>query len=148
MNGLSVLTKVVEPREMFSAMTIERTLPGVFSGDNERGLVRVLGAKGGRMVPDVPSQMFASAEDHSTVTVSPALEGFGRGGTITLVNASTGDVGEVVDRNGVGLRRQRSGRRGRDDGGHRCLVLVGVQGGLKLHLPLCRTTRDSPLKGA
>ena len=100
------------------------------------------------MVPDVSRQMLASAEDHSTVAVSPALEGLCRGGAITLVDPSPGDVGEVVDREGVGVGRHGGGGRGRDDGGHRCLVLVGVQGGLNLHLPLCRTTRDSPLKGA
>jgi len=43
-------------------------------------------------------EMLASTEDHSTVTVAPALECFGRGGTITLVDPSAGDVGEVVDR--------------------------------------------------
>jgi hypothetical protein len=148
MDCLGVLTKIVEPGEVFSTMTIERTLPGVLSGDNKRGLGRVVAAKGGRMVPDVPCKMLASAEDHPTVTIAPALEGFGRGGAITLVDPSPGDVGEVVDRQRVDLRRDRGGGRGRDDGGHGCLVLVGVQGGLKLHLPLCRTTRDSPLKGA
>jgi hypothetical protein len=100
------------------------------------------------VVPDVPCQMLASAEDHSTVAVAPALEGFCGGGTITLADPSTGDVGEVVDREGVGERGDGGGRRGRDDGGHERLVLAGVQGGLDLHLPLCRTTRDSPLKGA
>lgn len=93
-------------------------------------------------------EMLASAEDHSTVTVAPALEGFCRGRTITFVDPSAGDVGEVVDWEGVEVRRHRGGGRGGDDGGHGCLVLVGVQGGLNLHLPLCRTTRDPPLKGA
>jgi len=50
------------------------------------------------MVPNVSRQMLTSAEDHSTVTVAPALEGFGGGRAITLVDPSTGDVGEVVDR--------------------------------------------------
>lgn len=100
------------------------------------------------MVPDVPRQVLASTEDHSTVAVASALEGFCRSGTITLVDPSAGDVGEVVDREGVGMSRHGGGGRGRDDGGHRWLVLAGVQGGLNLHLPLCRTTRDSPLKGA
>lgn len=45
---LGVLAKVVEPGEMLSAMTIERTLPSVLSGENERESGRVLGAKGGR----------------------------------------------------------------------------------------------------
>jgi len=100
------------------------------------------------MVPDVSGQMLASAEDHSTVAVAPALEGLRWSRAITLVDPSAGDVGEVVDRERVGVGGHGGGGRGRDDGGHRCLVLVGVQGGLNLHLPLCRTTRDSPLKGA
>lgn len=50
------------------------------------------------MVPDVSRQVFASAENHSTVTVAPALEGFSRSRTITLVDPSAGDVGKVVDR--------------------------------------------------
>lgn len=93
-------------------------------------------------------QVLAPTEDHSTVAVAPALEGLCRGGTITLVDPSAGDVGEVVDREGARMGWHGGGGRGRDDGGHGCLVLVGVQGGLNLHLPLCRTTRDSPLKGA
>jgi len=95
------------------------------------------------VVPDVPCEMLASAEDHSTVTVPPALEGFCRGRTITLVDPSAGDVGEVADRERVGVGGDGSGGRGRDDGGHGRLVLAGVQGGLNLHLPLCRTTRGS-----
>ena len=87
--------------------------------------------------------MLTSAEDHSTVAVTPALECFGRGGTITLVDPSAGDVGEVVDRERVGVRWDGDGRWGRNNGGHGWLVLVGVQGGVNLHLPLCRTTRDS-----
>ena len=106
------------------------------------------GAAGDIMVPDVSREMLASAEDHSTVAIPPALEGFGRGGTITLVDPSTSDVGDVVDWQLVWMRWHRGGGRGRDDGGHGSLVLVGVQGGLNLHLPLCRTTRDPPLKGA
>jgi len=90
----------------------------------------------------MPGEMFTSAEDHSTVTVAPALEGFSRGRTITLINPSAGDVGEVVDWERVGVRWYGGGGRGRDDGGHGCLVFVGVQGGLNLHLPLCRATRD------
>ena len=46
-DGLGVLAKVVESGEMFSTVTIERTLPSVFSGENERGSGRVLGRKGG-----------------------------------------------------------------------------------------------------
>ena len=42
-------------------------------------------------------EMLASAEDHSTVTIAPALESFSRGGTITLVDPSAGDGGEVVN---------------------------------------------------
>lgn len=34
MDGLGVLTKVVEPREMLSTVAVERALSGVFSGDN------------------------------------------------------------------------------------------------------------------
>lgn len=90
----------------------------------------------------MPSEMLAPAEDHSTVTVAPALEGFRRSRTITLIDPSAGDVGEVVDWQRVGVRWHGGGRRRRDDGGHGCLVFVGVQGGLNLHLPLCRTTRD------
>jgi hypothetical protein len=127
-DGLGVLAKVVEPGKMLSTVTVKRTLSGVFS--------------------DVSREMLASAEDHSTVAIPPALEGFGGDGAITLVDASTGDVGEVVDRQRVWMGGHRGGGRGRDDGGHERLVLAGVQGGLNLHLPLCRTTRDSPLKGA
>jgi hypothetical protein len=36
-NSLGVLAKVVKSGEMFSTMTIERTLSSVFSGENERG---------------------------------------------------------------------------------------------------------------
>jgi hypothetical protein len=104
--------------------------------------------RNGSVVPDVPCQVFASAENHSTVTVAPALEGFSRSRTITLVDPSAGDGGKVVDWERVCLRRNGGRERGRDDGGHGLLVLAGVQGGLNLHLPLCRTTRDSPLKGA
>lgn len=95
------------------------------------------------MVPDVPRQVLASAENHSTVTIAPTLEGFSRSGTITLVDPSAGDVGKVVNRQRFCLRRHGGGGRGRDDGSHGCLVLAGVQGGLALHLPLCRTTRVS-----
>lgn len=44
---LGVLTKVVEPGEVFSAMTVERTLPSVFSNGSERGLRRVQGHERG-----------------------------------------------------------------------------------------------------
>lgn len=44
---LSVLTKVVEPGEMFSAMAVERAFPGVFSKDQKRGLRRVTGYERG-----------------------------------------------------------------------------------------------------
>lgn len=40
-----MLAKVVEPGEMFSAVTVERPLPSVFSDDGKRGLGRVLGVK-------------------------------------------------------------------------------------------------------
>lgn len=106
------------------------------------------GIEGDEKVPDVSGEMLASAEDHSTVAIPPALKGFGGDGTITLVDPSTGDVGDVVDRQRVWMGWHSGGGRGRDDGGHGSLVLVGVQGGLNLHLPLCRTTRDPPLKGA
>jgi len=36
-DGLGVLTEVVESREMLSTVAIERTLPGVFSGSNDGG---------------------------------------------------------------------------------------------------------------
>lgn len=94
-NCLGVLAKIVEPGEMFSTMTIEWTFARVFS--------------------DVPRQMLASAENHSTVTIAPALEGFSRSGTITLVDPSAGDVGKVVDRQRFGLRRHGGGGRGCDD---------------------------------
>jgi hypothetical protein len=42
---LGVLTKVVESGEMLSTVTIERTLPSVFSGENKRGSGGFLGAK-------------------------------------------------------------------------------------------------------
>jgi len=95
---LGVLAKVVESGEMFSTVAVERTFPGVFSDESKRGLGRVMGVKGGQMVPDVSRQMLTPAEDHSTVTVAPALESFGGGRTITLVDPGAGDVGEVVDR--------------------------------------------------
>lgn len=47
-NGLGVLTKIVESGEMFSTMTIEWTFASVFSGDNERGLGRVLSTGEGK----------------------------------------------------------------------------------------------------
>jgi hypothetical protein len=47
MDRLGVLTEVVESGEMFSTMTIEWTLPSVFSGDNKRGLGRVLSTEEG-----------------------------------------------------------------------------------------------------
>lgn len=47
MDCLGVLAKVVESGEMLPTMTIEWTFPSVFSGDNERGLGRVLGTEEG-----------------------------------------------------------------------------------------------------
>ena len=48
MDRLGVLTKVVEPGEVFSAMTVEGAFPSVFSDDNKRELGRVLGVKEGK----------------------------------------------------------------------------------------------------
>lgn len=68
MHGLSVLTKVVESRELFATVASERTFSGMF--------------------PNVPREMFAPAEDHSALAIAPALESFRGSGTIASVYAS------------------------------------------------------------
>jgi hypothetical protein len=42
-------------------------------------------------LPDVPGQVFAPTEYHTTLAITPALESFCRGRAVTFVNAgSTG----------------------------------------------------------
>jgi hypothetical protein len=67
-NGLRVLTQVVKTRKLLPAMARERTLSSVFS--------------------DVPGQMLAPAEDHTTFAVASALKGFCRGRSVAFVNAT------------------------------------------------------------
>ena len=57
-------------------------------------------------VPNVPGKVFASAEDHATLAIPSALEGFCRGGAVAFGDACPG------------------GRGGGEDGG----VVVGDEG--------------------
>lgn len=41
-------------------------------------------------LPNVPGQMLASAEDHTTLAVPPALEGLCRGGAVAFCDADGG----------------------------------------------------------
>jgi hypothetical protein len=64
-NGLSMLTKIVEARELFATMTSERTFAGVF--------------------PNVPGQVFAPAKNHATIAITTTLKSFSRRRTIAPV---------------------------------------------------------------
>jgi hypothetical protein len=44
-------------------------------------------------MPDVPGEMFAPTENHTTLAVTSALEGLSRGRAITLVDAGAGGRG-------------------------------------------------------
>jgi hypothetical protein len=70
-NGLSMLTKIIQARELFATMAGK----GAFSC----------------MFPDMPSQMFTPREDHPTFTVTPALESFGgRWSIFSIIDCSRG----------------------------------------------------------
>lgn len=68
-NGLGMLTKVVEARKLLSAMAGKRTFAGVF--------------------PDMPSQMLTPAKHHSTFAVAPALKSLCRSGSVTFIYSLT-----------------------------------------------------------
>jgi hypothetical protein len=67
-DGLSMLAKIVETRELLAAMASERTFASVF--------------------PNVPGQVFAPAKNHATIAITTTLERFGRRGTISPVDAA------------------------------------------------------------
>jgi hypothetical protein len=73
MNGLSMLTKIIESGELFVTMAAEGTFAGMFT--------------------NVPGKMFASAKDHTTFAVASTLKSFSRGRAVTLVNARIVDDG-------------------------------------------------------
>lgn len=64
MNRLSMLSKVIEPRELLPTMTGEWTFAGMF--------------------PDVPSQMLTPRKHHSTLSITPTLKRLCRNRPIPL----------------------------------------------------------------
>jgi len=66
MDGLRMLTQIIKTRELLAAMTSERTFARVF--------------------PDVPGQVFAPTENHTTLAIPSALKSLSRGRAITFVN--------------------------------------------------------------
>jgi hypothetical protein len=62
--------------------------------------------------------MFTPTENHSTVTVTPALERFSRGRTIAFINARASDIGCVIWRGYLVEKGRKRGRRSGDEGSH------------------------------
>lgn len=62
--------------------------------------------------------MFTATENHSTVTVTPTLEGFGRGRAIAFINARASNISCVIRRGCLVEEGRRRGRRGCDEGSH------------------------------
>lgn len=67
-DGLGMLAKIVEARELFATMTSERTFASVF--------------------PNVPGQVFAPAKNHATIAITTTLKRFSRRGTIAPVGTA------------------------------------------------------------
>lgn len=74
------------------------------------------------VLSDVPSEMLTSAEDHSAIAITSALEGFGRSWAITFVDTRLSDS----SMGGVVYRRSRveRGRSGRSDEGCHCWFVL------------------------
>jgi hypothetical protein len=102
-NRLRMLTKIVEARELLSAMTSERTFAGMLpvrGGRRGKGRMewkedgkpgtgtRNERRKGKEHGPNVPGQVFAPAKNHATIAIPTTLERFCRRGTIAPVYAS------------------------------------------------------------
>ena len=68
-------------------------------------------------LPNVPGEVFASAKDHATLAIPPALEGLCRGRAVAFCNAGGGrwrgrEDGWVVRRDEGHVGRGRVWRRG------------------------------------
>jgi hypothetical protein len=62
--------------------------------------------------------MFTPAENHSTVTVTPALERFSGRRTIAFINARASDISGVIWRGCVAKKGRGRRRRRGDEGSH------------------------------
>lgn len=72
-DGLCVLSEVVQSRELLATVASKRPLAGVLS--------------------DVPGEVLAPTKDHTTLSVAPALESLGRGGAVALRVGGLGSGG-------------------------------------------------------
>lgn len=83
-NGLSMLTKVIESRELFGTVAREGAFSCMFSNRASQEQKKKKKEKKRGYVPDVPSEMLAPGKDHTTFAITPTLKSFCGGLTVSF----------------------------------------------------------------